>query len=554
MKQNDSCSFTKPPWVFSRTYDYRKECSKTIITNTQWCADFVLDGKSSDIWNALPQSFNTDDLQNYLIKLDIDVNNSITKSTVLDFLSLLHRNGLLVSDMIENPPKPDISEEQEYYLQRDELPYVTAKFNKYLRGKNLLSSALVELTYSCNENCVHCFNPKNVYNPKDNISTSEVIQAIRELYDIGINNIFFSGGEATLRPDFFEILDETKRLNIPFSLYTNGQFDEKYAKKMASYFPKMVAVSIYSASPEIHDATTRKKGSFVQSIKTIQILSELGVFISIKCPIMAHTVYGYKKILDLAKSVKAVPMFDVQIRPTFNGDQITNTHQVRDKDVLTQLCLDPNLLIHVNEKQLKNGGYRRAVNDGYICASGRNILSISPNGDIYPCNCMPLKLGNIKTDSIKTIWETSEILHAWQSVTLNHFDECGMHEECSYCRICPAESVLETNRWFGKPRSFCEIARIRMETAKRLRNHDASLQLNDSFGNELSFIAPKESVRGTISKSFDSEAFLKEYNTIYAEGNKIRNKLIPEKGSLVDLNISKEDYELDDNFFDGGRR
>ena len=268
---------------------------------------------------------------------------------------------------------------------------------------------------------------------------------------------------------------------------------------------------------------------------------------------MNHTVYGYKQILKLAESLNSVPMFDVQIRPTLDGDQITNIHQIRDKEILTQLCLDPHLLVHVDGKQLKNNGYRRAVNDGYICASGRNILSISPNGDVFPCNCMPLKLGNIKKDTIEDIWANSEVLHAWQAVTLSFFDECGMREECSYCRICPAESILETGKWFGKPNSFCEIARVRMATAKCLKNTN-TLKLDDDFGNDLTFRKPLECQRSCGKKCPDPESFLEVFKYIQKNGNPVRKNIIAEEGSPVLLNVSNEEYEQENIFFDNGRR
>lgn len=549
----DKIQFNKPAWVFSRTYDFGQKCSKTLITNTNWCADYVLDEMSSDIWHILPATFTLESLYDKLFEIGVDLKNDMHRESVYGFLMQLQQNGLLLRADGQNPPKPDTSAEQAYYLQHNEIPYVTAKFNKYLRSKNMLSSVLIELTYSCNENCVHCFNPKSTYDPSENISTEDVISAIHSLYAVGINNIFFSGGEASMRPDIFEILDETRKLNIPFSMYTNAQFDKEFALKLASYYPKMIAVSIYSANPETHDATTRRKGSFERSVGNIKELSNAGIFTSIKCPMMTHTVYGYKQILKLAESLNSVPMFNVQIRPTLDGDQITNVHQIRDKDVLTQLCLDPHLLVHVDGKQLKDNGYRRAVNDGYICASGRNILSISPNGDVFPCNCMPLRLGNIKNQSIEDIWANSEVLHAWQAVTLNFFDECGMKEECSYCRICPAESILETGKWFGKPNSFCEIARIRMSTAKRLKQ-DSSLKMDNDFGNDLSFRKPQECQRSCGKECPDPEDFLRVFREIQKNGNSIRMSVHAEEGSPALLNISNEEYEQESNFFDGGRR
>jgi MoaA/NifB/PqqE/SkfB family radical SAM enzyme len=61
----------------------------------------------------------------------------------------------------------------------------------------------------------------------DELTTQEIIKLIDELYEAGIYNIAFSGGEASLRNDIFDILDECRRLNLVFQIFTNGQIPEK---------------------------------------------------------------------------------------------------------------------------------------------------------------------------------------------------------------------------------------------------------------------------------------------------------------------------------------
>lgn len=544
-----------PDWVFSRTYAVNTAESKSIITNTRWATHYVLEDISSDLWNVLPKRvpFSLEELNETFRSMNIDTNDLEVLQTLESFLKELQANGILQFLGENNPLPPPICQDEKYYLEHGNVPFVAATFNKYLVKLGFLPCALIELTYSCNENCVHCFNPKNG-SKSDDLSTDEVIHLINDLYEAGINNIFFSGGEASLRKDLFEILEETKKLQIPFTMFSNGQMSEKDVEKLISFHPQMISVSIYSANPDIHDATTRKPGSFYKSIKTLKMLTDAGIYTSIKCPIMEHTVYGYKEIYKLAKILNSIPQFDIQIRPTFDGNTETSLHQISDKNILTQLCLDPQLLIYVNPSVPHNGGYVRSVTDGYVCASGRNLLSINPNGDIFPCNCLPMKLGNIRKDNIIEIWRNSELLHAWQSVNLNFFNECGMYDECAYCRICPAESVLETGDWFGKPKSFCTIARVRKETADRLAKGE-NLSMDENFGHDLTFRAPNSS--GTNCKksvTLIQNDFLTRFRQIKENGNSFREKITPEPFSPVAYNISNEEYQSDDIFFNYGRR
>jgi radical SAM protein with 4Fe4S-binding SPASM domain len=66
------------------------------------------------------------------------------------------------------------------------------------------------------------------------------------------------------------------------------------------------------------------------------------------------------------------------------------------------------------------------------CHAGIAYFSLRPNGDIYPCTFLPIKVGNIREKSIKDIWLNAPLLKA-----LRHRDklkgECGL---CEYNRTC----------------------------------------------------------------------------------------------------------------------
>jgi radical SAM protein with 4Fe4S-binding SPASM domain len=542
-----------PSYVFSRSYFEGTEKSRTVITNTLWITHHILEGVSSDVWSILPKSFTLDSLRPRWTEIDIDIDDKDHRVEIENFLHALRQDGLIQIIGEENPrPSPIIQDEREY-LDRSHIPYVAAKFNKGLVAEGLLPCALIELTYRCNERCVHCFNPKSSYNPTNELTTGEIIAVINDLYEVGINNIFFSGGEASLRTDLFDILDEVRRLDMPFTMFSNGQISDTDVRKLIAYYPQMFAVSIYSATPEIHDATTGRKGSFANSIRTMEMFVEAGILTTLKCPLMNHNVHGYKEIFHLADQLGAVPQFDVQIRPTFDGDQGVCQHQIVDMEILYQLCRDPRLLIYVDSKLPHQGRFLRAMDDEYLCASGMNVLSVGPDGTVYPCNCMPIELGNVRNSNIRDIWRYSELLAAWKSVTLNDFNECGLYSECSYCRICPAMSVLETNDWFGTPESLCMTARVRRDIAEKLAaGFDVSP--DDRFGTDVSFRKPIEITRGCPNKHHNSSGFLSRFHEIRREGNPIRKEITPEAGSPVALEITKEQYRSDSVFFPVGRR
>ncbi|MEM2057095.1 MAG: SPASM domain-containing protein [Thermoproteota archaeon] len=61
------------------------------------------------------------------------------------------------------------------------------------------------------------------------------------------------------------------------------------------------------------------------------------------------------------------------------------------------------------------------------CGAGRLYCSMEPNGDIEPCVFIPIKVGNIREQSLVDIWRNSPVLKQIRNRDL--FKGCG---ECEY--------------------------------------------------------------------------------------------------------------------------
>ena len=61
--------------------------------------------------------------------------------------------------------------------------------------------AVWETTLRCNLNCLHCGSRAGRARP-DELLTSEALDVIDELVEVGIDEVTFAGGEPFLRPDW----------------------------------------------------------------------------------------------------------------------------------------------------------------------------------------------------------------------------------------------------------------------------------------------------------------------------------------------------------------
>jgi len=535
-----------PCWIASRSYFTGTEKARTIITNSKWWMHLVLTDISSDLWSILPQRFNLESLRQPLETIGIDLNDTEHRQEVEAFLQTLWQDGVLVTDSATNPePNRTMSSYQEEARQ---IASISAAFHEGLANIGILASAFFELTYRCNERCVHCFNPRSTLDHSKELTTSEIITTLVELEAMGTYCVTFSGGEVSLRPDFFEILRDAKRCNFAISVYTNGQTPLEWIEELATFFPQTVGVSLYSANPEIHDATTLRKGSFEQSVRAIETLVKHGIRTTIKCPLMNHTVHGYKELLVLCDRLGGIPQFDVHICPATDSDCSRTIHQIRDPNILALMFREPRLPLYVDLNTQNQGRAQRAMDDS-ICGAGHSSLSICPDGTVYPCNCLPIPLGNVRSGGIRKIFETSGSLVTWKKAVWNNFNECGLYTDCAYCNFCPGMSMLETGDLFGKSKTCCMTAKVRRNVAFALQNNNDPLETYAQahagpFGTDRTFRPPTAA---------NEIPWMQRFEEIRRSGNNVRKSIVPEGGSPADENLTKKMLAGTARFFESGR-
>ena len=78
-----------------------------------------------------------------------------------------------------------------------------------------------ELTYACNLACHHCLSSSGRRDPRE-LTTAEAKSVIDELQRMQVFYVNIGGGEPTIRPDFWEILDYATAHDVGVKFSTNG--------------------------------------------------------------------------------------------------------------------------------------------------------------------------------------------------------------------------------------------------------------------------------------------------------------------------------------------
>ena len=78
-----------------------------------------------------------------------------------------------------------------------------------------------ELTYACNLSCIHCLSSSGRRDPRE-LSTAECKAVIDELERMQVFYVNIGGGEPTVRPDFWELVDYATAHHVGVKFSTNG--------------------------------------------------------------------------------------------------------------------------------------------------------------------------------------------------------------------------------------------------------------------------------------------------------------------------------------------
>lgn len=411
----------------------------------------------------------------------------IDTESIDNFFRLLVNNGLLCTHILSN------EEEMEYrkavrennirkrtapQKSKEKLPMETTTaelaYFDAVADEGVVTSVMFELTYNCSEKCIHCYNPGATRNDdeqshradREELQLADYKRIIDELDEAGLVKVCLTGGDPFSKPFVWDIIDYLYKMEIAFDIFTNGQRIIDAVDRLAGYYPRLVGVSIYSGVAQDHDAITRVQGSWEKSMSVARRLSELAVPMNIKCCVMQPNLHSYYLVNDIARSLGAMPQFELNITDSVDGDHCAR--QLRLTEEQLQVVLrDSNVPMYVGEEAPNYGGQPRLM-DKVPCGAGITSFCIAPDGIIQPCCAHPLALGCLKDRSIYEVLVGNDTLKKWQHTTLQGYEECGRHDYCDYCNLCPGQAQSQYGDFRKAAENCCYMAKIRHRLAHRM--------------------------------------------------------------------------------------
>jgi mycofactocin biosynthetic radical S-adenosylmethionine protein MftC len=271
-----------------------------------------------------------------------------------------------------------------------------------------------ELTYACNLACAHCLSSSGRRDPRE-LSTEQCEAVIDELQRLQVFYVNIGGGEPTVRPDFWHLVDYATAHQVGVKFSTNGiRITPEVARRLAASDYVDVQISLDGATAEVNDHV-RGPGSYATALRAMQNLSDAG-FRGFKLSVVCT-----RQNLDQLDEFKAIAdrygaqLRLTRLRPSGRGADVWDElHPLPEQ----QRGLYDWLVAHGEDVLTGDSFFHLAAYGSELpglnlCGAGRVVCLIDPVGDVYACPFAihdEFKAGNVTVDGGFTkVWRESSL-------------------------------------------------------------------------------------------------------------------------------------------------
>ncbi|MGW7608700.1 radical SAM/SPASM domain-containing protein [Streptomyces sp. NPDC054766] len=312
--------------------------------------------------------------------------------------------------------------------------------------------AFVETTNLCNLRCRHCYADSAFRRP-DEISTPRIKQLLDEFAEMGVLQVFLTGGEIFSHRDAVEIIQHARSKPFSTQIFTNGLLvtEEKLARipPGQSFF-----ISFDTADPE---RTVRGRMDFPKLQHAFELMRKHGHVFRTAISVHRNNIQDAEEIFEWCADrgyprpqwLETHPVGRALLHP----GMLLRPEDIDEVFAVYQRCMDLYSTEPGEEPaETPTGPARRAadeirgVDTIQFCQRleravgqekcGRSVVYVNSRGDVYPCsNCMAGQLhkaGNTARTPFAEIWE-----HGFDAFRDIRFED---HTVCASCPVA-AEDI-----------------------------------------------------------------------------------------------------------------
>jgi radical SAM protein with 4Fe4S-binding SPASM domain len=322
-----------------------------------------------------------------------------------------------------------------HFLEGSDQPLHTPPIVKNSDMEWPIDIAYLEVTNTCNLNCVHCYKEAGMSHGGE-LDKKGWISVIDSLASLGVVSIAVTGGEPLLRKDIFDILEHIVDNAIGLNLFTNGiLLSEDVVCRLEDITPEKVMVSV-DGTRETHQKI-RGENTYDKTVEGITRLVNHGI------PVRSNTVVYTENVEELSDIIQT--LIDLGVREMvfdrFMGAGRGREHEnlippLEIGERVSQQCRT------LEEKtpqriELKFTSEMQNTESPYsFCGIGTSMVTITAQGDVVLCPVLSgpeYTAGNLGEEGLESLWKNSTVFEPFRQCTPENM-VCGTCSHVLECR------------------------------------------------------------------------------------------------------------------------
>lgn len=296
-----------------------------------------------------------------------------------------------------------------------------------------------EVTQACGLSCVHCRAEARPWRDAQELSTEEGLGLLDQVADSGAPLLVLTGGDPMERTDLERFVSHgvSRGLHMALSPSATPKVTREALIGLKKAGLHRVAVSLDSHLEEKHDAFRRVAGSYRRTLEIARDAREIGL------PLQIGTTISNINAGDLEAMARAVEELGVVLWsvfflvPTGRAGSGMMISAAECEDVLMRLY-DISRRVRFAIKTTEGPHYRRIAaqrtgrKSGSGINDGKGFAFISHRGDVYPSGFLPVRAGNVREQSLGSIYRDSPIFRSLRDAS-QFKGRCGL---CEFKELC----------------------------------------------------------------------------------------------------------------------
>lgn len=331
-----------------------------------------------------------------------------------------------------------------------------------------------ETTRACNLECPHCRAQAEKKRSPEELTTQEAKRFLKQAASFSKPIIVFSGGEALLREDIYELIRYADQLGLASALATNASLISlDTAMRLKENKTALVAVSIYGWNAQSHDKFCGAPGAFEKTLAGINNLKKAGIPLQINTTITKKNLGELEAMGNFALKQGAIAYHVFFLVPvgrgkSLEGDEIS-AREYEDAfnrlydfqshlPIRVKATCAPHYYRVLRQRLAKEKKKLPCASDNFSaitkgCLAGCGVCFVSYKGEVFGCGYLPLKAGDLRKQDFKSIWFESKLFQDLRDSSKLK-GRCGICEFKLVCGGCRARAYAASGD-FQEEEPYC---------------------------------------------------------------------------------------------------